>query len=80
MKIIFGESGDQLAQHARELITRLERETLGSQIKPRGIPYHATKFPIECDDCGKTFWASDPYASHLGCRGLSRSAGFRSEV
>jgi formylmethanofuran dehydrogenase subunit E len=42
-----------------------------------GIAQHTARFPVICDDCGETFWANDPYATHSKCsKGRESRVGF----
>lgn len=70
-----------LASHAqrqlREAWRNDERHVASHNIIPRGVPIHATRYPIFCDDCGNTYWSRDPFADHVGCPGAGKvRAGF----
>lgn len=76
MKIIFGESLDAIADHARKVVAKSQQVN----DSPHGVAHHSAKVPQTCEDCGLTFWhGSDPYAwyPHLGCKGAKvKDAGF----
>lgn len=77
MKIIFGESRDAIAEHARKYFEARDKsnERYPDEMRPKGIAYHTARFPIVCEDCGETYWANDPYTAHTKC-GSTRRAGF----
>lgn len=76
MKIIFSESLDSIAEHAKKVVLKKQM----TNDEPHGVAHHSAKVPQICDDCGKTFWhGSDPYAwyPHIGCKGgKQKDAGF----
>jgi hypothetical protein len=77
MKIIFGVSSFDVERHAAAVIRQINNEKHNNfDPKPRGVAHTLAVMPVLCDDCGCTFWARDPYASHIGCRGFRKGAGF----
>lgn len=77
MKIIFGQSNDAVAEHARKVVGEEQEKNKA----PRGIAVHSAHSASYCDDCGETYWHKyDPYGwfTHIGCKGEKgkASAGF----
>lgn len=76
MKIIFSRPRSELEAHAKRMVKELRKQEFSTHNPlPLGIPVHTAKYPIDCDDCGVTYWASDVYAAHRGCRS-GKSVGF----
>ena len=80
MKIIVGQNRSDIEEHAKKVLRAIAayelRHPRAENIVPRGIPTHAARFPVVCDDCGDTFWANDPYASHRKCSKGRERIGF----
>lgn len=73
MKILFGESRDEVAEEAQRYL-RLQRQAQNKvsefgKLRPRGVAHHTARYAVTCDECDKTFWANDPYSQHKGCKG-----------
>lgn len=69
---------EQITEHARDLHIALEQNDLHHphRARPRGVPFHAARYPRTCDDCGQTYWSMDEWGAHIGCTGSKRRAGF----
>lgn len=81
LSIIQTDSVSRITEHARATVKYIsdkefDRHNPNGAGKPLGIPVYAAKYPVVCDDCNETYWANDPYASHVRCRGNLRGAGF----
>ncbi len=67
MKIIFDTPSDDIAEHARLVVSEAKAKSRA----PVGVPVHAAQVPTTCDDCGETYWhKDDPYGwfPHIGCK------------
>ena len=67
---IDGPRNSQQADHAKRTIRRLQEEIHVSDIVPQGIAVSMARYMETCDDCGKVYWASNKWSSHIGCKGL----------
>lgn len=80
MKIIMGQSRSAIEEHAKKVLLALDREEERhphrTNVQPRGVATYAARHPVVCDDCGETFWANDPYASHPKCKKGRGEIGF----
>ena len=75
MKIIFSSNRDSIADHARVLVVKAQK----NDAAPKGVAAHSARVPNVCEDCGVTYWhRDDPYVffPHVGCRGAKNGAGF----
>lgn len=80
MKIIFGTNRSEIEDHAKDTIAALTRYEFKhpTGIKPKGVQYHAARYPHTCEDCGSTFWSAEEYdyGLHPGCRKGKSKTGF----
>ena len=66
--IVDGPVRSVVEEHAKNMIKFHQQRAFKShEPQPLGIPVHTALHPIICDDCGDTYWANDPYASHRKC-------------
>lgn len=79
MKILVDRTNEGVDDHARDVVahlTKMSRKPSVHDVRPIGIAHYRAQFPIECEECGLTFWARDPFASHRGCKGEQKGTGF----
>jgi len=80
LKVIVHDNLYQAEEHAKKFFrAKREREMRHpdpANMELYGIAGHTTRYPIICDDCGETYWASDPYAAHPRCRKGKDRVGF----
>lgn len=73
MKIVFSPTSFDRERDARRVMRMLRKRELEAAhpeaVRPSGVALHLARFPIVCDECEKTYWANNPYASHPGCKG-----------
>lgn len=73
-----GAHSADITDHACRMIKAREQEEERHPrfARPRSVPEHLARHPIHCDECGETYWASDPYASHKRCGKTKTDVGF----
>lgn len=80
MRILLGPSAIDRTEHARRVLTKIEKQESDPQYPrnavPMGIAQHLAQYPLFCNDCGLTYWSQDEYGSHIGCRGPTKNTGF----
>lgn len=78
VKLVFGLERSRIADHAQKLLIAQVKFDWKNphNVIPLGIPAHAVRYPVVCDECGMTFWANDPYAWHRKCSAKKNATGF----